>query len=165
MPGYDADGRLAESEGLTAGEVNQLQNIDAVTITNSQWSNVGSMDQDVSTTSDVTFNDVTINGDINLGPGIVIAESVSAVITFSPTPVEDGITICDTSGDGITLTLPDNVTAKGKCYTIVLKVAGNNLTVTADGSDNIEGNSTCVLDVQGQHIKLCSCGDGTWIIM
>jgi hypothetical protein len=165
MPGYDADGRLAEAEGLTAGEVNQLQNINTVTITNSQWANVGSMNQNVSTTSNVTFNDVTVNGDINLGPGTVIAGSVSAILTADPAPVVDGITRCDTSGGAFATTLPDNVTAKGKCHTIVLKVAGNDLTVTAAGSDTIEGNATCVLDIQGQHIKMCSCGDGSWIIM
>jgi len=165
MPGYDADGRLAEDEGLTLEEVNQLQNINDVTITNLQWANLGSMDQDVSTTSNVTFNDVTVNGDINLGPGTVIAESVSAVLTVDPAPVVDGITMCDTSGGTFVVTLPDNVTARGKCHTIVLKVAGNDLTVTAAAGDNIEGNTTIVLDVQGQHIKMCSCGDGSWMIM
>jgi hypothetical protein len=94
-----------------------------------------------------------------------ITAGVSAILTADPAPVVDGITRCDTSSGAFATTLPDNVTAKGKCHTIVLKVAGNDLTVTAAGSDTIEGNATCVLDIQGQHITMCSCGDGLWIIM
>jgi hypothetical protein len=165
IPGYDEDGRFDESEGLTDVEVDQLQNIDSVTITNTQWAYLGNMNQGVSTTSNVTFNDVTFNGNINLGPGVVITESISAVLTADPAPVVDGITITDTSGGSFAATLPDNSSSAGKYHTIVLKTAGNDLTVTAAGSDMIVGNTTMVLNVQGQHIRLCSLGNGDWIIV
>lgn len=167
IAGYDANGRLSESEGLTAGEVDQLQNIDSVTITNAQWTYLGNMDQDVSTTSDVTFNDVTVNGDFNLSDGTVIQNSVNNY-TSDPSPVKDGISIFDTTAAAITATLPSAATSEGKCFTIVLKTyggAGKELTVTADTGDNIEGNANCVLDVAGQHITVCSCGGNDWIIV
>lgn len=47
------------SLGLTASELTQLQNINAVTISNAQWAYVGSLDQGLATTSAPTF--VTIN--------------------------------------------------------------------------------------------------------
>jgi len=122
------------------------------------------MDQDLTTTSDVTFNDVTVNGDLNLSPGTVIQNSVVRYST-SPQTVADGINIFDTSTVPITANLPDNVAAAGKCFTIVLKTAGNDFTVTAAGTDLIEGSATCVLDIAGQHITVCSCGTGEWIIM
>jgi hypothetical protein len=162
IPGYDANGRLAEAEGLTAGEVNQLQNIDAVTITNTQWGYIGALDQGLTTTSNVTFNDVTVNGALTLTEPI--AGSVSAVLTADPAPVAEYISIFDTSGGAIAATLPDNATAIGKTYIIYLQVAGNNLTVTRAGTDTIEGSLTCVLDVAPQHLRLTSAGDGTWII-
>lgn len=162
IPGLDANGRFDEAEGLTVAEVNQLQNIDATTISQTQWGYVGAMNQGVATTDNVTFNDVTVNGDLSLTNPI--ADTVSAVLTADPAPVTDGVSIFDTSGGAFAATLPDNATKAGFCYTVYLKTAGNNLTITAAGADTIEGNATLVLDIAGQHAKLCSIGDGTWIL-
>jgi hypothetical protein len=162
IPGFDANGRLAESEGLTAAEVNQLQNIDSVTITNTQWGYIGALDQGLTTTSNVTFNDLTVNGSLTLTSPI--AGSVSAVLVADPNPVAEFINIFDTSGGVIAPTLPDNATNAGKTYVIYLKVAGNDLTVTRAGTDTIEGSTTCVLDVAPQHLSVTSVGDGTWLI-
>ena len=46
---------------LTAVEVNQIENIDSVTISNVQWGYVGALDQDLITTSDVTFDELTLS--------------------------------------------------------------------------------------------------------
>lgn len=162
IPGYDANGRLAEAEGLTSTEVDQLQNIDSVTITNTQWGYLGATDQGLSTTDNVTFNDVTVNGSLSLTEPI--AGSVSAVLTADPNPVAEYINIFDTSGGAIAPTLPDNATNAGKTYIIYLAVAGNDLTVTRAGTDTIEGNTTCVLDVAPQHLRLTSAGNGVWLI-
>lgn len=43
---------------LTAAEISQLENIDTTTISTTQWGYVGNMDQSVSTSDDVTFNQV-----------------------------------------------------------------------------------------------------------
>ena len=49
---------------LTSGEATQLANINSVTITNTQWGYVGAMNQSVTSTSDVNFNDLTLAGDL-----------------------------------------------------------------------------------------------------
>ena len=49
---------------LTSAEVNQLKNISSSTISENQWSYVGSMNQDVSMTSPVQFSRLTI-GDLH----------------------------------------------------------------------------------------------------
>lgn len=163
IPGYDANGRLAEAEGLAAGEVTQLQNIGATTISATQWGYLGATDQALATTDNVQFADLTVTGTLTLSTPI--ANSVSAVLTADPAPVTDGISLFSTAGGALAATLPANAGAAGTCYTIVLTVAGNNLTVTADGADLIEGSATVVLDVAGQHLRVCSLGNGTWIIM
>lgn len=162
IPGYDASGRLSEAEGLTAAEVDQLQNIDAVTITNTQWAYLGNMDQDVTTTSDVTFNDVTVTGDISISG--CIAKSVSALLTADPAPVSSGVNRFDTSGGAVSATLPDAATSSGKCFTVLLVTAGNDLTVTPGVGNTIEGLASIVLDTAKQHITLCSDGSTDWYI-
>lgn len=48
---------------LTTAEVNQLKNINTVTVSNQQWAYLGNLDQGVSTSDNVDFNGITINGD------------------------------------------------------------------------------------------------------
>lgn len=50
---------VTEISNLTVDEGAQLENIDSVTITNTQWGHVGSMDQGVSTSDSPTFANVT----------------------------------------------------------------------------------------------------------
>lgn len=47
---------------LTSAEVDQLENIDSVTISNTQWGYLGALDQSLTTTSDVQFDDITSTG-------------------------------------------------------------------------------------------------------
>lgn len=163
IPGYDASGRFAEAEGLTAGEVDQLQNIDSVTISNTQWGYVGGMDQDVTTTSNVTFNNLTVDGSFTLAEPI--AADVSAVLTADPAPVVSSINIFSTAGGAFAATLPDATASLGKSFMFYLAVAsGNNLTITAAGSDTIDGTeTTLVLDVQYQRTTLTSVGT-VWVV-
>ena len=51
---------------LTSGEATQLANINSVTITNTQWGYVGDLDQALTTTSDVNFNDVSVAGNLDV---------------------------------------------------------------------------------------------------
>lgn len=46
-------------KNLTASEIQQIGNIDLVTISNTQWSYLGSLNQNVSTSSSVTFSSVS----------------------------------------------------------------------------------------------------------
>jgi hypothetical protein len=162
IPGYDANGRLSEVEGITSAEVNQLQNIDTETITNTQWSYLGASDQGIATTDNVTFNDVVIDGSTTIDTPIV--NSVSSVLTADPNPITRGINVFDTSSGVITCTLPDSAASIGMKFTIHLKTAGFNLNITRAGSDTIEGNTTLVLNIAGQHVELYSIGDTIWTI-
>lgn len=47
---------------LTSAEVDQLENIDSVTISNTQWGYLGALDQSLTTISDVQFDDITSTG-------------------------------------------------------------------------------------------------------
>ena len=51
---------------LTDGEVNQLKNINTVTITNTQWGYLGAFNQGLATTNNVTFNDLVVAGNLTV---------------------------------------------------------------------------------------------------
>lgn len=69
---------------LTAAELQQLMNIDSETITNTQWGYLGALDQDLSSTSDVQFDDVTVDGILGLSGAnpVINSEDVDGVLTI-----------------------------------------------------------------------------------
>lgn len=148
--------------GLTQAELGELGNIGATTIDATQWGYLGALDQGLTQASNVTFNDLTVNGALTLSEPL--ATSVSATLTADPAPIADGISIFDTSGGAVAPVLPANATNAGKTFTVYLLTAGNNLTITRAGADTIEGNTTFVLDTAGQFARLTSLGNGTWIV-
>jgi hypothetical protein len=139
--------------GLTVG---------ASTPSVAQWANLADMDQDVATDSNVTFVNITTTGELILSEPL--KASVSPILVNDPAPVSESINVFDTSAGGVAATLPANAAFAGKTYVIYLKIAGNDLTITRAGTDTIEGLTTFVLDTAGQHCKLTSIGDGTWIV-
>ena len=57
---FAADQTLTNgADDLTAAEVDQLENINSVTINNTQWGYLGGMDQGVTSTSNVNFGSIT----------------------------------------------------------------------------------------------------------
>jgi cytoskeletal protein CcmA (bactofilin family) len=58
--------QVTELSNLTVTEGAQLENIDSVTISNAQWGYVGALDQGLTTTSDVAFNSLDIEGNIDV---------------------------------------------------------------------------------------------------
>ena len=61
-----AASQVTEISNLTAGEGAQLENINSVTISNTQWGYLGALDQSVITTADVAFNSLDIAGDADI---------------------------------------------------------------------------------------------------
>ena len=55
---------IDEISNLTAGEGAQLENINSVTISNTQWGYLGALDQAVQTDSNVQFNNVNVDGNL-----------------------------------------------------------------------------------------------------
>jgi len=60
----DVDGFPDALKNLTAGEIGELENIGATTISAAQWGYLGATNQGVATTDLVTFNSVTATGSI-----------------------------------------------------------------------------------------------------
>ena len=55
---------IDEISNLTSGEGAQLENINSVTISNTQWGYLGALNQSVTTTSNVQFNNVNVDGNL-----------------------------------------------------------------------------------------------------
>lgn len=55
-------GQADDIVAITEAEYTQIQNIDSVTISNTQWGYLGALDQNLTTTSDVQFDDITATG-------------------------------------------------------------------------------------------------------
>ena len=58
--------QVTELSNLTASEGAQLENIDSNTINNTQWGYVGALNQGLTTTSDVAFNSLDIEGNVDI---------------------------------------------------------------------------------------------------
>ena len=68
--------QVTEISNLTATEGAQLENIDSVTISNTQWGYLGDLDQDLSTNDDAIFNKVQSNNpDLTHGGHVAINSS------------------------------------------------------------------------------------------
>ena len=61
-----AASQVTEISNITAAEGAQLENINSVTISNTQWGYLGALDQTVITTADVAFNSLDIAGDADI---------------------------------------------------------------------------------------------------
>jgi hypothetical protein len=61
VTGTVAASNVTEISNLTAAEGAQLENINSVTITNTQWGYLGALDQDLATSDDVTFAQLTVD--------------------------------------------------------------------------------------------------------
>lgn len=95
----DVDGFPDELKNLTAAEIGQLENIDANTISNTQWGYVGSMDQAVATTDNVTYAALTITSNLTVTSTTLGFYGTSAVTQRTdPTALTNNMS--DTTTDG-----------------------------------------------------------------
>ena len=89
--------------------------------------------------------------------------TVTAAYTADST---DQTILCDATGAAFALTLPATATNKGKILVVKrINSGANAVTVTADGSDTIEGSGTSALAAQYDSLTLQSDGAGLWIIL
>lgn len=111
---------------LTSGEVTQLANIGAETISAAQWGYLGALDQGLTTTSNATFADLTLTGDIKLK---VYTDAVSNPPTDAEldlifgTPITVGAGFSAIIDDGGTGTNVYQITTNGTnwYYTLMAK--------------------------------------------
>ena len=83
----DVDGFPDALKNLTAGEVGQLENIGAVTISATQWGYLGALDQGLTTGSAVQFASLGLTAALIAGStlslGAAVASSVAAPLTLN----------------------------------------------------------------------------------
>ena len=88
---------------LTPAEVDQLENINSVTINNTQWGYLGSSDQGISTTDNVSFSGLTVEGN-----QIIDNTSTEALLVRKDADGGDLLTV-DTTNDNVKIG-PNNLT-------------------------------------------------------
>jgi hypothetical protein len=166
IPIFTSTGKLSGTNGLNSTQVTSLSNLDQ-SIGTSQWNYIPNFNQELSNTSDVVFNDITANGSLTLTSPIV--EDINpSVLTFASSPVSlsNSYTLFDTTGGDISIVLPTAASVKGLSFVVYLDVAGGNtLIISPDTTELIGGSNTSfILSVVGQHVKLTSLGNGKWIV-
>jgi hypothetical protein len=65
---------------------------------------------------------------------------------------------CDATGGAIAATLPAAASCPGREYTFIRISASNNVTVTGNGAETIDGANTYVLSAQWQTVRIRSNG-------
>ena len=84
---------------LTSGEASQIANINSVTISNTQWGYLGSSNQGIATTDNVTFADGDFTGDVQVTGNLTVLGSATE-ISSTELRIEDKlITVASGSAD------------------------------------------------------------------
>jgi len=84
---------------LTSGEASQVANINSVTISNTQWGYLGSSNQGIATTDNVTFADGDFTGDVQVTGNLTVLGSATE-ISSTELRIEDKlITVASGSAD------------------------------------------------------------------
>jgi len=95
----DATVDKVKGVSLTSGEATQISNIDSVTISNTQWGYLGSSNQGIATTDNVTFADGDFTGDVQVTGNLTVLGSATEIQT-SELRIEDKlITVASGSSD------------------------------------------------------------------
>ena len=123
---------------LTSAEVDQLENIGSVTVSNTQWGYLGALDQNLTTTSDVQFDDITSTGIIytdNIDTVSIVWNVSTQVWDATPSEYFNNPVFIGTSLDVDNALLVDDFVEVGTD----LDVGGN---TTLLGTLNVSGNTT-----------------------
>lgn len=149
--------------GLTATEVKSALdeiNTKATSATNESHthtnkSTIDTINQELSTTSDVSFNSISLVNPI---------ATVEIVSTITADSILNGETVvlANTTSNNITITLPDATSGK-KNY--IKKIVGiNDLTIVTNDAGLIEGNINMIITDQNASVTLVSDGINWYII-
>ena len=98
---------IDEISGLTDSEGAQLENINSVTITNTQWGYLGALDQAVNTNSNVQFGNAQIDGNLIVAgtasfqhsENLLVADRFISIASGSSTAGDGGIVVHQSAGD------------------------------------------------------------------
>ena len=119
---------------LTASEVDQLENINSVTISNTQWGYLGELDQSLTTTSAVTFTTV------NTGQGANELYAMNQDVQTTDNVTFNGLTANGATDLNSTLNVQGVLTTQNNVLDDGFSEgwSGTNWRITADGSAELE---------------------------
>lgn len=127
----DVDGFPDELKNLTTNEIQQLENINATTISTSQWGYVGNMNQNVATTSTPTFNGMSANSQNITDVATPIAATDAANKSYVDSVAGSGLTVLASTRLATTTILPNTPIYASPAETLT---AGAASTLTVDGT-------------------------------
>lgn len=142
------------------GQLSNLQDVPSVLISPTAWNTISAMDQTVGTTSNVTFQNVTVNGTLNAAAvsGRML-RSISTVVVSQTLATSQDIVNANASSGSIVLTLPLTSALPGNTYTITKTDAtANTVTIVTSGADTIQGLTSMVLRNRYDVLNLLNIG-------
>jgi len=104
--------QITEISNLTADEGAQLENINSVTISNTQWGYLGGLNQGLTTTSDVAFNSLDIEGGVDVN-GTLEADAITVNGSTLNSVIDGRITAREYKAN-----FPSSATSAGDTITI-----------------------------------------------
>lgn len=125
-------------QNLTSAEVDQIANINTNTISDTQWSYLGLLDQGVSTTDAVSFGQVIVD-QVDIDSGIISYSSTNGNNQISiPDNLDDALSIQEGANKYITLTTTDT-NEKIKLLRDVVFTQGILITDTTEPTNPLDG--------------------------
>ena len=132
--------QVTQISNLTASEGAQLENINSVTISNTQWGYVGALNQGLTTTSDVAFNSLDIEGNVDVN-GTLEADIITVNGTALNTVIDNRINATEfkanfpssASSAGDTLTITHNLATRD----VIVQFYANVADITGNGSNDV----------------------------
>ena len=174
-----SSGQASDLVAITEAEYTQIQNIDSVTISNTQFGYLGALDQNLTTTSDVKFNKLEATGRVTLNAidsnsGSVIWNATTSTQVFNTSNlvfdaigavgIDDDLNVSGETTLNSTLDVTGNTTLGG-----TLGVTGNssmtgNLTLTGsadfNSTMNLQGTLTTQSNLQDDGFVATFGGSG-----
>lgn len=110
----------------------------------------------------IALEDFVFRVDDNLGY-LLKPQVVTIAGAYTATDL-DSVILCDASGGGFTVTLPDAATVKGKVVTIKNIGSSGTVVIDGNGSQTIDGSATVSLSTQYHFRKIASDGSNWHVI-
>lgn len=133
--------QVTQISNLTASEGAQLENINSVTISNTQWGYLGALNQGLTTTSDVAFNSLDIEGNVDVNGSLetdaltIAGTSIASYVDNRITSREYKTSFPSSATDaGTTTTITHNLGTRDvivQFYALVADIDGNSETGTS----------------------------------
>ena len=132
--------QVTQISNLTATEGAQLENINSVTISNTQWGYVGALNQGLTTTSDVAFNSLDIESNVDIN-GTLEADGITVNGTALNTVIDNRINATEfkdnfpssASSAGDTLTITHDLGTRD----VIVQFYANVADITGNGSNDV----------------------------